>query len=128
MNALRLLPSWLWWLAAVLVVGGVQQYRVWELQGGLDKQADTLEERTTERDACRTTRDSLEAQVGEQGEALAGLRKAEEDRKETARKAQTAAQQEAQQDYQAANRLQQERTGGDSCVAAGSVIDKELGL
>ena len=35
---------------------------------------------------------------------------------------------QAQVDYAAANRLQQERTGGDQCVAAGSIIDQELGL
>ena len=35
MNALRLLPSWLWWLAALILVGGVQQYRVMDAQGDL---------------------------------------------------------------------------------------------
>jgi len=34
----------------------------------------------------------------------------------------------AQADYQAANRIQQERTGGDQCTAATWIIDKELGL
>jgi hypothetical protein len=38
------------------------------------------------------------------------------------------ARQAAEQDYQAANRLQQERTGGDACAAATAVIDKELAL
>lgn len=32
---LRLLPSWLWWLAALLIVGGVQQYRVMATQNDL---------------------------------------------------------------------------------------------
>lgn len=31
-------------------------------------------------------------------------------------------------DFAAANRLQQERTGGDQCAAATSIIDQELGL
>lgn len=35
MNALRLVPSWLWWLAAVLLVGGVQQLRVMDAKGEL---------------------------------------------------------------------------------------------
>lgn len=35
MNALRLLPSWLWWLSALLIVGGVQQYRVMDAKGEL---------------------------------------------------------------------------------------------
>lgn len=42
------------------------------------------------------------------------------------------AQQEARQaaagDYAAAQRLQQERTGGDQCAAAEAVINRELGL
>lgn len=35
MTWLRLLPSWLWWLAALVVVGGVQQYRVMDAQSDL---------------------------------------------------------------------------------------------
>jgi hypothetical protein len=128
MTGLRLLPSWTYWLVAVLLVGGAQQLRVADLQGDLDIERQAVIDRTAERETCRATRESLEAKVGEQGEALAGLRKAEKDRKDAASKAQDEAKQGAQQDYQAANRLQQERTGGDSCVAAESVIDKELGL
>ena len=40
----------------------------------------------------------------------------------------TQAKASADLDYAAANRLQQERTGGDQCAAATSIIDKELGL
>ncbi|WP_277398118.1 hypothetical protein [Pseudomonas sp. MPFS] len=33
-----------------------------------------------------------------------------------------------QDDFASANRLQQERTGGDQCAATASIIDKEPGL
>ncbi|WP_036997590.1 hypothetical protein [Metapseudomonas resinovorans] len=49
-------------------------------------------------------------------------------RKAVAKKEQAAARQQAEKDYQAANRLQQECIGGDACAAAETVIDKELGL
>jgi len=32
---LKLLPSWLWWLLALLLIGGVQQYRVMGAKGEL---------------------------------------------------------------------------------------------
>lgn len=32
---LKLVPSWLWWLAALLIVAGVQQYRVMDAKGEL---------------------------------------------------------------------------------------------
>lgn len=32
---LKLLPSWLWWLLALVLVGGVQQYRVMDAKGEL---------------------------------------------------------------------------------------------
>lgn len=35
MTWLKLLPSWLWWLSALLIVGGVQQYRVMDAKGEL---------------------------------------------------------------------------------------------
>ncbi|MNH47545.1 hypothetical protein D3C79_1108390 [compost metagenome] len=34
----------------------------------------------------------------------------------------------AQDDFVAANRLQQERTGGEQCTAATAIINQELGL
>jgi hypothetical protein len=49
-------------------------------------------------------------------------------RKAEAVKAAGKAKASADIDYTAANRLQQERTGGDQCAAATSIIDKELGL
>ncbi|MCY1306883.1 hypothetical protein D9M70_567670 [compost metagenome] len=78
--------------------------------------------------ACRETRGNLLVQVGEQNQALAGLRQAALDRQAVARREQEAARVQAEEDYQAANRLQQERTGGDACAAAEAVINKELGL
>lgn len=128
MNALRLLPSWIWWLAALLIVGGVQQYRVASLQADLKKERAASTDNFGKLSACRETRGNLLVQVADQGTALADLRTAADQRKEKAQQAQAGAREESQADYQAANRLQQDRTGGDSCVAAESVIDKELGL
>lgn len=46
MTWLKLIPSWLWWLAAVVVVGGVQQWRVAGLQDDLTQlQTDWAHER-----------------------------------------------------------------------------------
>ncbi|MBD1602502.1 hypothetical protein [Pseudomonas typographi] len=78
--------------------------------------------------SCKTTRESLEGQVGEQNQAIAALKAAEQDREQKAKAAADQAHQDAQQDYQAANRLQQERTGGDPAATAAAIIDKELGL
>lgn len=125
---LKLLPAWLWWLLAVGLVAGLQQLRVAGAQAERDAANRTLETRTTERDNCRTTRAALKQHVAEQNEALTDLREAELQRRERAQRAQAGAQQRAQEDYQAANRLQQERTGGEACAAAESVIDQELGL
>lgn len=125
---LKLLPAWRWWLLAVGLVAGLQQLRVTGAQAERDAANRTLETRTTERDNCRTARASLEQHVAEQNQALADFRDAELQRLERARRAQADAQQQAQTDYQAANRLQQERTGGEACAAAESIIDQELGL
>lgn len=73
-------------------------------------------------------RDNLEALAGEQGKKLGELVQAGELRELNAALAQEAAKAEAQPDYAAANRIQQERTGGDPATAAMSIIDKELGL
>ena len=78
--------------------------------------------------SCRTTSSTLEGQVGQQNLALADLRQAAEDRAKRAEPIQQQAAKAAAGDYQAANRLQQERTGGDPASAAAAIIDKELGL
>ncbi len=125
---LKLVPAWGWWLLALLAVGGGQQLRILSLQADLHTERQAVADRTGERDACRATRASLEAGVEEQNRELAALRRAAEQRQERARQVQAAGRQQAQADYQAANRLQQERTGGDACAAAESIIDQELGL
>nr|WP_288357018.1 hypothetical protein [uncultured Pseudomonas sp.] len=78
--------------------------------------------------SCRTTSSTLEGQVGQQNQALADLRLAAEKRAKEAEPIQQHAAKAAGEDYQAANRLQQERTGGDPAAAAAAIIDKELGL
>ncbi|MFG5864179.1 hypothetical protein [Metapseudomonas sp. CR1201] len=128
MTWLKVVPAWCWWALALLVVGGGQQLRVAGLQGNLAEAQGAARTSGEKLAACRETRSSLLVQVGEQNQALAGLRQAALDREAVARKQLEAARLEAEEDYQAANRLQQERTGGDACIAAETVINKELGL
>ena len=78
--------------------------------------------------ACTAARDNLAGLAQEQGKALGDLALAANARQAGAEKAVGEAKSSAGIDYAAANRLQQERTGGDQCVAATSIIDKELGL
>jgi hypothetical protein len=73
-----------------------------------------------------TGRNNLEALAGEQGKKLGELVAAGKEREELARQARAKARDEAKPDYAAANRLQQERIGGDDCVAATVVIDQEI--
>ena len=125
---LKLVPGWCWWVVALLLVGGVQQLRVVALQGDLVKAQGAERDAGERLAACRETRGNLLVQVSEQNQALAGLRQAGLDRQAIAKKEQESARLQAEEDYQAANRLQRERTGGDSCTAAETVINKELGL
>lgn len=85
---------------------------------------------TSNKDLAQATlaRDNLEALAGEQGRKLGDLVLAGELRERAAALAQERAREEAQPDYAAANRLLRERTGGDQCTAAESIIDRELGL
>ncbi len=78
--------------------------------------------------ACKAARDNLSGLAAEQGKALGDLTLAANARQAGAEQAVDAAKVAAKGDYAAANRLQQERTGGDQCAAATSIIDKELGL
>lgn len=77
---------------------------------------------------AKSARDNLEALAGEQGRKLGELVQAGELREREAALAQAQAKEEARPDYAAANRLLQERTGGDPAQAAASIIDQELGL
>ncbi|UTL79541.1 hypothetical protein NL778_16235 [Pseudomonas putida] len=77
---------------------------------------------------CTAARDNLASLAQEQGKALGDLTLAAQARQSMAEQAVDEATASAQVDYDAANRLQQERTGGDQCAAATSIIDKELGL
>ena len=78
--------------------------------------------------ATKSGRDNLETLASEQGRRLGELVQAGRDREALARKAIAQAQEEAKPDYAAANRIQQERIGGDQCAAAVTVVDQELGL
>ncbi len=78
--------------------------------------------------ACVGARDNLAGLAQEQGKALGDLALAASARQAGAEKAVGEAKTTADVDYAAANRLQQERTGGDQCATAASIIDKELGL
>lgn len=129
---LKLVPAWAWpWIAGLvlaLAVGGIQQVRIYGLQSQLGTDRSSLLEANEKLGACRATRTMLLGQVIEQNSAIADLSARAKQRQEIAESAQRDARDQSEADYQAANRLQQERTGGDACAAADSVIDGELGL
>lgn len=87
-----------------------------------------LDQANGEVSTCKAARDNLSGLAQEQGKALGDLTMAANERQARAEQAVGEAKARAQDDYAAANRLQQERTGGDQCAAATSIIDKELGL
>jgi hypothetical protein len=123
-GALAVLKTIPLWLVLVLAAGGV----IWWQHGLIGKaraDAATLADQVQQ---CQQARDNLVALANEQGKALGDLQLAAQQRQASAEKAVAEARSSAQADYQAANRLQQERTGGDQCAAATSIIDKELGL
>jgi hypothetical protein len=78
--------------------------------------------------ACKSARDNLSGLAAEQGKALGDLALAAEVRQAKAEQAVSEAKAGADAEYEAANRLQLERTGGDQCAAAAFIIDQELGL
>lgn len=88
----------------------------------------TLDAAQDEATTCKAARDNLAGLAQEQGKALGELTLAANERQAKVEQAVSQAKASAQADYAAANRLQQERTGGDQCAAATSIIDKELGL
>ncbi|MDF2793569.1 MAG: hypothetical protein K0S85_1322 [Pseudomonas orientalis] len=87
-----------------------------------------LDASTGEAATCKAARDNLVGLANEQGKALGDLQLAAQQRQAGAEQAVEGARVEAEVDYAAANRLQQEHIGGDHCAAATSIIDKELGL
>lgn len=121
---LKLVPTWCWALVAGLALCGLQQIRVVGLEGDLAAASSLERESDRKLTACRVTRTSLLEQAIEQNKAMAGLREQAAQRAATAKHVQAAAQLESQADYQAANRIQRERTGGDTCGAAEIVIDQ----
>lgn len=97
----------------------------WAATGHFRPLLDDQQDKATQ---CIAARDNLAGLAQEQGKALGDLTLAANARQAGAEKAVGEAKASADVDYAAANRLQQERTGGDQCSAANSVIDKELGL
>lgn len=77
---------------------------------------------------CKIARDNLGGLAAEQGKALGDLTLAANERQARAEQAVGEAKAGAQAEYAAANRLQRERTGGEQCAAATSIINQELGL
>lgn len=117
------LAAVLLWCALLIGVGGA--CGVWFAAGHYRPLLDQANGQAT---ACVTARDNLSGLAAEQGKALGDLTLAANARQVGAEQAVDAAKVGALVDYAAANRLQQERTGGDQCAAATSIIDKELGL
>ncbi|RIZ48140.1 hypothetical protein [Pseudomonas aeruginosa] len=78
--------------------------------------------------ACRASRGELESAVAEQVRQVAALRQAGEQRAREAAQALEQGRQQAAEHYAAAHRLLSQRSAGEECAAASSVIDQELGL
>lgn len=77
---------------------------------------------------AKLARDNLETLAGEQSRKLDELVTASDERARQAAQAVADAKELAKPDYAAANRLLQERIGGDPAQAAAAIIDQELGL
>lgn len=77
---------------------------------------------------CKAARNNLAGLSQEQGKALGDLTLAANERQARGELVVEQAKVGAQADYASANRLQQERIGGDQCAAATSIIEKELDL
>lgn len=97
----------------------------WAATGHFRPLLDAEQEQAT---TCKAARDNLTGLAAEQGKALGDLVLAASTRQAAAEQAVSDAKASADLDYAAANRLLHERTGGDQCAAAASIIDKELGL
>ncbi len=119
--ALKAIPAWIWLFLAAAGVIWWQHGQIQDLRVDIRDQSDLVGQ-------CEAARDNLVGLANEQGKALEDLTLAASARQARAERAVKDARAETQADYAAANRLQQERTGGDQCAAAASIIDKELGL
>ncbi|MBK5006377.1 hypothetical protein IAE33_003592 [Pseudomonas sp. S60] len=119
--ALKAIPLW---LVLALAASGL----FWCQHGQIQDARVDIAAMAEKAGACQAARDNLVALTTEQGIALGDLQLAAQQPQASAEKAVADARSSAQADYQAANRLQQERAGGDECAAATSIIDKELGL
>lgn len=105
-------------LLAIGAVGGILNAR--------DYYQPRIESASRELATAISGRDNLEALATEQGLKLGELVRLGDEREAAAKKAQAAAETDAQPHYAAANRLLSGRSGGDSCAAATAVIDQEL--
>lgn len=112
-------------LGTLLLIGLGTALGVWQAAGHYRPQLDDASGQLV---SCTAARGNLEALVTEQGLKLGELILAGNDRQARAELAVKEATARAQDDYAAANRLQQKRTGGDQCAAATAIIDQELGL
>ncbi|MDP4572328.1 hypothetical protein Q8O96_24955 [Pseudomonas sp. LPH60] len=112
-------------LAVVLVLVAGAVLGAWLASRHYRPLLDTAQEALA---TAKAGRDNLEALAGEQGRRLGDLVLAGQERERHAAQAQADAKELAQHDYSAANRLLQERTGGDPAPTAESIIDQELGL
>lgn len=110
--------------AGLLVLAGIS-FGTWATTGHFRPLLDAEQGQVA---SCKATRDNLAGLAQEQGKALGDLTLAAQARQDRAEQAVGEAKASADIDYATANRLQQERTGGDQCAAATSIIDKELGL
>ncbi|AZD01407.1 hypothetical protein [Pseudomonas chlororaphis] len=111
-------------LAGLLIAAGAG-LGAWLAAGHYRPQLDAAQDDLA---TAKAGRANLEALAGEQGRKLGELVLAGREREQRAAQAQADARELAQGEYAAANRLLQERTGGDQCAAATVVIDQELGL
>ncbi|MCD9572225.1 hypothetical protein LUU94_25475 [Pseudomonas protegens] len=112
-------------LAVVLVLAAGAVLGAWMTSRHYRPLLDTAQEALA---TAKAGRANLEALAGEQGRKLGDLVLAGEERERRAAQAQADAKELAQHDYSVANRLLQERTGGDPAPAAELIIDQELGL
>lgn len=87
-----------------------------------------LDTANTDLATAKLARDNFETLAGEQGRKLGELVIAGDERARQAAQAVADATELAKPDYASANRLLQERTGGDPVQAAAAIIDQELGL